>query len=1354
MKHPGQAAARAIPDCTDAMLHEFFERAALRWPEQIAVDVPPGVERPERTLVTYAALEREANDLAQNLRRFIHGECVVGVLLPRTSEHLYAAQLAILKTGAAYTCLDPSFPDARIRDVISDARATVLLTDRAGRDRARTCELETLTVIEVGEALSSPADPVLDSNHAGPAAPATPHRLAYIIYTSGTTGRPKGVMIEHRSIANLVESDVAAFRLSPSDRVAQSSSAAYDSSVEEIWLAFAVGATLVVLDEDTVRLGPDLIDWLRRERVTVFCPPPTLLRSTGCSDPETALPELKLLYVGGEPLPRDVADRWSKGRALVNGYGPTECTVTCLRERVLAGEPITIGRPVRDVTAWVLNYNLELVAPGTSGELCIGGVGLARGYWQRPDLTAEKFILHPRLGRIYRTGDLVHCDASGQFHYHGRIDSQVKLRGYRIELGEIESRLVESPGVRAAACYVLGDDGNARLEAVVVPEDAARPPSTDDLKLALAKVLPVHMVPGRFGFLSALPTTVGGKLDRAALPRLTQIETPDDKEITLPRNAIEAGIHAAFTEILRFPRGISIHEDFFNDLGGDSLGAAQLVTMLRDDPVTAWATVRDIYEARTVAALAARTPEPITSPDAAASHSRDDLRATPAVFPWLTGLLQAAWIAKDVVLGSVGAYVAVFHLLPWAIARVGIILLVLIAPPLLVAGLALYTAIAVRAAVWMKKRLIGRYEPLRAPVWGGFYLRNWIVQRTVKLVPWWLIEETEFQNAALRGLGARIGERVHIHRGVDLLRGGWDLLSIGDDVTIGRDVALELVRLEAGHIVMGGVSLGNGCTLETHAHVSAGAWVESNGLLTARSSLSRGEGVPAGERWDGIPAAPAGPAPGAPRPLSTGIDNSATACGVQLVLARLILAAALLLPLELLAIGTAWLFGLTADDVASWMASPAINVRLLLGCVAAAVLSLPFLLIAESLACRAMGRVHPGVISRWSSGYVRVCLKAALVDSGSRWLYGTLFWPAWLRLAGMKVGARCEISSLIDTVPELVEIGDESFCADGIYLGGTRIHRGTVTLSPVRIGRNNFVGNGAIIPGGTRLPDNILLGVCTVADAVLLRPGTAWFGHPPFELARRAMVHVDRRLTHNPTIVRYLVRVSWELLRFALPVVFALIVPIWFALLARAEDALPLAALLLVAIPLLNLAAATTTGVLVIGIKWMLLGRVRPGTHPLWSSWASRWDFFCLAWNIYAAETVALLDGTPGLVWLLRATGVRVGKGVVFGNGFAEDLPDPDMLTFEDGATVDCLFQAHTFEDRVLKMDYVTVRRNATVGRNAVLLYGAEIGAATRVAPNSVVMKHEHLLPGRSYEGAPTHPQLGSAAQMEMGARG
>jgi amino acid adenylation domain-containing protein len=723
----GGEAAGARKGCE--FLHEYFTRAARRWPDHVAVEVPPGTGRPARACTTYAELDALADALAARLAPHLGGERVVGVLLGRDSASLYAAQLAILEAGGAYVCLDPLFPAGRMRAILEDAEVEVLVTDTRGAARATREGFAPPVIVDAGDAARARG-----SMREVRAPWLTPDSLAYLIYTSGTTGRPKGVMIEHRAIANLVGSDIEAFRLSPGDRVAQGSSAAYDSSVEETWLALAAGATIVVMDDEAVRLGPDLVEWLRRERISVFCPPPTLLRAMSCQDPRAALPDLKLLYVGGEALPRDLAERWSAGREMINGYGPTECAVTCTRERVEPGVEIGIGWPISGVQAWVIGDRLQPLPDGERGELVVGGVGLARGYWRRPELTADRFPVVPGLGRVYRTGDLAHRDATGRLFCHGRIDAQVKIRGHRVELGEIESHLARCEGVRAAACRLQDDAGHPTLVAFVVPADPTRPPSFQDLAVALVQALPLYMVPARFGYLPELPTTVGGKIDRKRLPHLS---APAHDEATgagagvLPRTALEEVLHAALVETLG-NASASIHDDFFHDLGGDSLHAALLVTRLRDHDATAWVTVRDVYEARTVARLAERAPavarEHATPRAAAADRPRQ--------YPVLVTVAQAAWLIGTGAVAAAAAWGVLFMALPWLLERLGLVPVVLLAPLLGMVGFAIYTPLSVLFAVVVKRVLIGRYRPLRAPVWSGFHLRHWIVQHTASAVPW------------------------------------------------------------------------------------------------------------------------------------------------------------------------------------------------------------------------------------------------------------------------------------------------------------------------------------------------------------------------------------------------------------------------------------------------------------------------------------------------------------------------------------------------------------------------------------------------------------------------------------------
>ena len=1318
----------------NALLHEFFARSAACHPQRMAVEVPPGPGRAQAKKTTYAELDRWSDALARQLRTHVRGECVVAILLPRRGANLYAAQLAVLKSGAAYTCVDQAYPDERIGSIIEDAAPVALLTDSTGLARAAAFHWGKVPLVRVDET-PEPADAAPSTE--GPAW-LSPASLAYVIYTSGTTGRPKGVLIEHRSIANLVAADRDEFQLSPADRVVQGSSPAYDSSLEETWLAFAAGATLVVMDDDAVRSGPDLVDWLRRERVTVFCPPPTLLRATGCQNPTRELPDLRLLYVGGEPLPQEIADRWAPGRLLVNGYGPTECTVTALRGAIHAGEPVHIGRPTRGLQAWVLDDSLEPVAIGQVGELCLGGVGLARAYWRRPELTAGKFIAHPRLGRLYRTGDLAHRDGNGLFFHHGRNDAQVKVRGHRIELEEIEAQLALCPGVRAAACRVQGDARHAALVAFIVPQSPAEPPPAGALRAHLAVRLPDYMVPTKFSWLRELPTTTGGKLSRAALPRIDDAENPPPPGAIAPRNPAEAWLAAAFAEVLHRKQPVSVTDDFFQDLGGDSLTAAELITLLRENPTTASLAVRDLYEARTVAGLVPRAVTPAFSPSGKpVAVPRSD--GAPRWHPALATTVQLAALAAIFApLAVLGYYFGVAG--PIALARqLGLGGLVMAAPILAALSYGLYLLLSVSAAVTTKWLLIGRYRAGRTAVWSAPYLRGWMVERVVRLVPWSAVAGTEVQLAILRLLGARIGARVHLDRGIDLYQGGWDLLVIGNDVSIGRDVTLRLVELEAGDRVIGPITIGDGATLEARAGLGPDTTLEAGAYLRSWSSLPAGGRIPAQECWSGIPASPAGAAPLPPMVPTAAEVLSPWQYARSFLWLRTGIDTCLALPVAVLGGFAVNALGLQVQDMVGLVLTPTANPTAILLALATVVMVLPLSLVAKAAVIRLLDRVPEGTASRWSHTYLRAWLKIGLVEAAGDWLAGTLFWPAWLRLAGMKVGCGCEISTIMDVVPEHLEIRGGTFFADGIYLGGPLVHRGVVVFARTRLGRNNFLGNHVVIPAGQQLPDNILLGVCTVADDRTMEAGSSWFGHPPMRLPRREIVAMDRSLTHAPSAIRYWNRVFWEALRFALPAVPALTAEIWFSGVILGQARLTGPVFFWMFLPALTAGLGFTLCLLLVALKWLLLGRVRPGQHAFWSCWCSRWDFLYVAWEHLARPLLTPFSGTLLLNWYLRAMGMSIGRGVVLGPGFTQ-VVDPDMITIEDGATVNALFQVHTFEDRVLKIDRAHIGAGATLGMACVPLYGARIGAGTVVAAHSVIMKREHLLAGQRYEGAPTSP--------------
>lgn len=1311
------------------LLHSFLRSAVRDHADAIAVDVPPARRRAKRLTMTYRKLDELSDQLAARLASQVSGETIVALMIPRTTPLLYVAQLAVLKAGAAFVCMDPSFPDDRIREIVLDAAPAAILADSNGIQRLFGLGLDAALLLDITEA----ADPFsakcpLPEN-------LQPDQLAYVIYTSGTTGKPKGVQVEHRNITNLIASDIAELGIGPGDRVVQGSSSAYDSSLEETWLAFATGATLVVMDDETARLGPDLVGWLQAERITVFCPPPTLLRSSGCADPARALPLLRLLYVGGEALPADIADRWARGRRMVNGYGPTECAVTCLRGDVIPGQEVGIGRPVPGMYAWVLDETLNEVPVGELGELCIGGVGVARGYRNADDLTAEKFIVHPDLGRLYRTGDLVNRDPAGDFFYHGRIDAQVKIRGYRVELGEIDSRLAAFEGVRAAASKLQSVGSGTELVGYVIPSDPTASPDPVYLRSALCQQLPAYMVPVRIQVIEEFPTTVGGKLDRSRLPDIALDVRGKDAQIVAPANEIESYLSGAFSEILHRSEPVSVEADFFADLGGDSLSAAMLVTLLREDPRGQWITVSDIYEGRSVRAIAGMAH--------ALSDSDSDKCAEPMLprsgkaNPLLANIVQITWLSCELFAGAWLGWLMAFRVLPWLFGDLGLSGFVLLMPLIAVASIALYVPAAALFAVIVKRLLIGRYRPIRAPVWSAWYLRHWIVAQSCRLIPWPLLQGTMLQQTILRALGARIGRGVHIHRGVDLARGGWDLLDLGDGVSLGQDAVIVLVKLDRGDIVVGPVTLEAGATLETRAGVGAWCRMGKGSVLAALSVLNPGVEVPDGELWDGVPAVKAGTAPQPPEASVPSEEIAPWLFDLIAALSEAVLGFAAAVPGMVVTIAACWATGTGINEIWRWTYHPSLTTRAGLMVLALTFVSLPLTLIWSAVLMRAIGRVAPGIYPRWSIGFLRAWLKSGMLRLVGEWLSGTVFWPHWLRLAGMKIGANCEISTIIDVVPELVEIGPETFFADGIYLGCADVRCGTARLGLTRLGKNTFLGNHVVVPPGEQLPDDILIGISTRADASEISSSQARFGHPSFDLPRREVVTADRALTHEPTALRYWNRVFWEVLRFTLPILPMVLTAVWYMILVDEQNVvspldydllvIPSAALL----PLVILCSA------VLALKWALVGRVKPGQHPLWSCWCSRWDFVYVAWARWATRILRRLDGTFLLPPYLRAMGLKIGRRAVLGPEFAQ-VVDPDMIEIGDGATVSAMFQAHTFEDRVLKVGKVRICAGATVSQGTVPLYGAVVGAGCHVGPHSVIMKHEHLLPGLRYQGVPS----------------
>jgi amino acid adenylation domain-containing protein/non-ribosomal peptide synthase protein (TIGR01720 family) len=584
---------------------ELLSRRAARTPDKVAV------ESPELSL-TYAELVDRVARLAGRLARHGAGpERVVALALDRPVDTVVAS-VAVQWTGAAYLPIDPDYPADRIRYLLADAAPVLLLTDRA--DYLPDVDISRLVLDES----AYDASPL--SRREVPAGQA-----AYVIYTSGSTGRPKGVVVSHAGIAAMTETLVDRFGLDEHSRVPQLTSPAFDVSVSELCAAFGAGGTLVVPASRPL-VGSALADVLGAAQVTFALQAPSVLATVPAAD----YPALGHVCIGAEPCPPELVARWAvHGRSVHNGYGPTESTVWATFSDSLpaGGGAPPIGRPVRGTRTYVLDARLRPVPVGVAGELYLAGPGLARGYLDRPGLTAERFVADPHgpAGeRMYRTGDLARWRDDGQLDFLGRTDHQVKIRGVRVELGEVQAVLAGHPSVARAVATVY--EGRLVAYTVPVPGTSADP---EVLLRHAATTLPAAMVPSVIVPLATLPLTTGGKLDRAALPAPAAPSPAPARPSTDPR---EQTLCSLFAEVLSAP-AVGPDDDFFH-LGGDSIGAIRLAG--RASAAGLAFTPRDVFAARTPARLALATGQEPGIPDGDGGQEVGRFPATPVMQWWRT----------------------------------------------------------------------------------------------------------------------------------------------------------------------------------------------------------------------------------------------------------------------------------------------------------------------------------------------------------------------------------------------------------------------------------------------------------------------------------------------------------------------------------------------------------------------------------------------------------------------------------------------------------------------------------------------------------------------------------------------
>lgn len=585
-----------FPNCC---AHELFERQAAKTPDLTAVVY-------EGKTLSYRELNERANQVAHYLRkRGVTPETLIGVCLNRTPE-LVVGLLGIWKSGGAYVPLDPAYPQDRLNYMMQDSAAKLLLT---------TGELKGLFPSAADKAILLDADwnQIAKESSANPEPAAAPSNLAYVMYTSGSTGEPKGAMILQSGLVNYLCWAIGAYQVEEGRSVPVHSSISFDLTVTSMYPALLAGGHVELLREDVG--AQNLIAALKKpdQRSLVKITPAHLELLSQQLSPQEAAHVTKTFVIGGEALLAENLVLWREfapATRLINEYGPTETVVGCCVYEVRPEDPktgpVAIGRPIANTQLYILDANLQPVPAGVKGDLYIGGAGVARGYFNRPELTQKKFVPDPFSGqsgaRLYKSGDLARYRQDGTLEYLGRVDDQVKVRGYRIELGEIEAALAAHPKVKSCTILALEETpGNKQLVAYAVPQ-ANQSLVADDLKEFLKRSLPEYMVPAQFVFLDSFPLTQNGKIDRKALPAPSHANVSAAHEFVAPRNETEKKVAAMWVELLKVDK-IGIHDDFF-DLGGHSLMAIKALSRIREE-FDVDLPLATLLQAPTVAQLAA-----------------------------------------------------------------------------------------------------------------------------------------------------------------------------------------------------------------------------------------------------------------------------------------------------------------------------------------------------------------------------------------------------------------------------------------------------------------------------------------------------------------------------------------------------------------------------------------------------------------------------------------------------------------------------------------------------------------------------------------------------------------------------
>lgn len=1304
-------------------LEAFFEYSVAQFPHNIALVC-------DQQILTYQELELLANRLANYLlAQGLGKNHVIGILVER-SIYSYVAILASLKIGAAYVPIEIDYPTDRVNYIFADISLNAVLMTASQASRADLVAPNPIIIDQLGDELArqSAERPKLACTEFAA------DDLCYVIYTSGSTGKPKGVEIAHQSICHYVRTASQIYHMSQNDKVYQGFSLAFDASLEEVWMAFANGATLIACTDKGTRSGIHLIEFLQHHQVTVFSTVPTLLATL-----EPNLPTLRLLILGGEVCPASLLARWHRpALRIINTYGPTEATVIATYQDYHVNRPVTIGKSLPGYELLVLDENLEPVVDDKEGELCISGICLARGYVNSPETTAAKFVEQSGQ-RLYRSGDLVQKTPEGEFQYLGRIDDQIKLRGFRIELNEIEQVMMKYPAVKQAVVSLQQLEQEI-LVAYLRIDDTAQF-EKEQFKLFLNNKLPHYMIPSLFELVESFPLLPSGKVNRKQLPKPKQ--RLQAKEYIAPSTALEKEIVQVWQAEIKQER-ISVAADFFYDLGGHSLSAARIVSNLRKIPAMDSISILDLYQNPSIKQLAAKFSQAhyADRKETKASTEKDSKKYTPPA--WMYYLCTLGQFFGVLFQCTVSAWQLLAVVICYTYATETHAFFSWYSLSIFAALFFIMPLVSLALTISMKWILLGRVKPGKYPLWGWFYLRWWLVERLQKNVfsPKHLIG-SPLIIFYYRLLGAKIGKNCYIG---SVYLATLDALNIGDNTSIGYDARLLGYVVEDGWLKIGKISIGNNCYIGSRSVVSIDTIIEDNAVLDDMSMLPIYRVIPAGQFFAGSPAK------AIKAPINHIINQKQT---YQFnPLKQFVYSILHYLCLVFVTIIHYGCFLPAIVLVTHFYESSSYLKTILLATVLGALTYLSIYFVSIFI-CKKLiiGKLKPGFYPLTSLYYLRQWTIVKLLDIDEIYsMADSLYFPILLRFLGANIGKRVEMGEAPHLIPDLVTIKEGGFTASAVALAWPMVYKGVINFAPIVIDERGFVGNMSLLPAGLQIGEDALLGCMSIAphDNSAADANTAWLGSPAVFLPKRELfLGYSDRQTYRPSKRLFLTRLLIEFVRIIMPTTFSLIM--LFNMLYALDFLLSNFSLLMtfLVLPILELGIIIGLVASLVGFKWLLHGRLKPAAKPIWDIFIWKNDLIEYTYSYFITPFFTnMILGTPFVSLLFRCLGAKVGKRVFIDTA---DFTEFDLIKIGHDVCInaEAIIQTHLYEDRIFKMSTIDIGNGCNIGVASVILYNTVMENNATLGNLSLLMKGERLPANTRWRGIPAQSERPALAEYQ-----